>query len=161
MDDTLVAMNKSYVMTVRLPKELGRDVERYGARTGRKPAQLAALAMDEFMRRRSFPLIDFRDTAAGRVAYVKGTRLAVYWLVDAVRRMRGKIDVVAETWGLTVEKIKAALHYAETYPQEIKALREHAEANRAALVRLETALARSKGLGRSGGTRKPKARRVR
>jgi len=53
-------------MTVRLTKELGLGVERYSAQTGHKPAKLGALAVDEFMRRRAFPLIDFRETAAGR-----------------------------------------------------------------------------------------------
>ena len=144
-------MNKGYVMTVRLPKELGRNVERYVVRTGYKPAQLAAMALDEFMRRRSFPLIDFRETAAGRLAYLKGTRLAVYWVVDAVRRMKGDTELAAETWGITPGKITAALHYAETYPQEMKALREHAEANRTSLARLEAALAKSKKLRRNTG----------
>ncbi len=41
----------------------------------------------EYMRRRTFPLIDFRDIVAGRVAYVKGTRLAVYWLAHALKGM--------------------------------------------------------------------------
>src|SRR6266496_1217719 len=106
-------------MTVRLPKDLGLGVERYSARTGHKPAKLGALAVDEFMRRRSFPLIDFRETAAGRVAYVKGTRFAVYWLASAIKRLCGNIEKASLTWSLSLEKIRAALHYAESYPREI------------------------------------------
>ncbi len=84
-------------MTVRLPNDLGLGVRRYSARTGCKPAKVGALALDEFLRRRDFPLIDFRETAAGRVAYVKGMRLAVYWLAGAVKRLRGDINKVAAT----------------------------------------------------------------
>src|SRR5258706_2586735 len=91
-------MSKTYVMTVRLSKDLGLGVERYSARTGHKPAQLGALAVDEFMRRRSFPLIDFRETGAGRAAYVKGTRVAVYWPAHAVKRLRANIERAGPTW---------------------------------------------------------------
>jgi uncharacterized protein (DUF433 family) len=81
--------------------------------------------------RRTFPLIDFRESTVGRVAYVKGTRLAVYWLADAVKRLRGDVKRAAEIWELSPEKIRAALHYAEAYPQEIKAMQDRAQANRA------------------------------
>src|SRR5438552_2850329 len=123
-------MSNSYVMTLRLPKGLGRGVERYSARTGHKPSQVGAMAVDEFMRRRNFPLIDFRDTAAGRIAYVKGTRLAVYWVAAAVKRMGAGIKKAAAIWNLPPEKIRAALQYAETYNEEIQLLQEHADANR-------------------------------
>src|SRR5437588_11788520 len=115
-------MRTTYVMTLRLPKEVGLGVERYSARTGHKPAKLGAMAVDEFIRRRSFPLLDFRDTAGGRVAYVKGTRLAVYWLVNAVKRLHGNIEKAARIWELPLGKVRAALHYAEVYPEEMKAL---------------------------------------
>lgn len=142
-------------MTLRLPKGVKRGVERLAARFGHKPAQLGALAVDEFVRRRNFPLIDFRETAAGRVAYVKGTRLTVAWLVDAVRRMKGNIAKAAQTWEISPDKVRAALHYAETYPEEIEALRAQAEANRISLEKSEAALAKAKALGNGNGHDKP------
>jgi len=154
-------MSNTYVMTVRLPKDLGLGVERYSAQTGHKPAKLGAMAVDEFMRRRSFPLIDFRETAAGRVAYVKGTRLAVYWLADAIKRLRGNVEKAAEIWDLSPERLRAALHYAEAYPKEIKAMQDHAEANRGLLEKAETALAKAKAAGRENGKSKPKTRAAR
>ena len=152
-------MSKTYVMTVRLPKELGLGVERYSAQTGHKPAQVGALAVDEFIRRRNFPLIDFRETAAGRVAYVKGTRFAVYWLADGIKRLRGNLAKAAEIWELSPEKARAALHYAETYPEEMKAMRDHAAANRASLEKAEAALARAHALGNENGKLKPNPRK--
>jgi uncharacterized protein (DUF433 family) len=153
-------MSKTYVMTLRLPEAVGRAVERLAGRQGHKPAQLGAVAVDEFMRRRHFPLIDFRETAAGRVAYVRGTRLTVAWLAEAVRRIKGNIAKAAQTWEISPEKIRAALHYAETYPEEIAALREHAEANRALLEKAEIALEKAKAMADDNGHKpKPKASR--
>src|SRR5260370_10888873 len=149
-------MSRSYVLTVRLSKDLGLGIERYASRTGNKPAHLGALAVDDIMRRRIFPLIDVRDTVAGRVAYVKGSRLAVYWLAHAVKRMEGDIEKAAQTWDVSPDKIRAALHYAETYPEEIKALREHAQENRASLQRAAATL--SRGKAPAGRTWRPKAK---
>jgi uncharacterized protein (DUF433 family) len=151
-------MSKTYVMTVRLSKDLGVGLERYAARTGHKAAQLGALAVDEFMRRQSFPLIDFRETAAGRVAYVKGTRLAVYWLVDAIRRIKGNLALAAESWELTPEKVRMALHYAETYPKEIQTMRQHAKANREWLEKGESAMKKARALERNPKQAGPKAK---
>ena len=155
--DNPEVMNKTYVMTVRLPKDLGLGVRRYSAQTGHKPARIGLLAVDEFLRRRNFPLIDFRDTAAGRVAYLKGTRLAVYWVVQAVRRLRGNLRRAAEAWQVPLEKLRAALQYAEAYPQEIKALQDRAEANRALLEKAELALARTEALGQSPAANQPES----
>jgi uncharacterized protein (DUF433 family) len=149
-------MSKTFVMTVRLPRDLGLGVKRYSAQTGHKPAKVGTLAVDEFLRRRTFPLIDFRESAVGRVAYVKGTRLAVYWPADVVKRLRGNIKKAAETWEISTEKVSAALHYAEEYPQEIKAMQDRAQAARALLEKAEAARAKAKALGESRADSKPK-----
>src|SRR5438552_19040283 len=98
----------------------------------------------------NFSLIDLRETVGGRVAYVKGTRLAVYWLVSAVKRLRGNIDKAAEIWELPPDNIRAALAYAEAFPQEMKAVQEQAEANQTLLEKAEAALekTRSRAKGR-------------
>ena len=80
-------MSKSYVMTLRLPEALGLEVERTAARQGNKAAQLGAWFIEEGLRRRKHPLIDLRETSAGRVAYVNGTRFAAYsWACWYARR---------------------------------------------------------------------------
>src|ERR1041384_4825677 len=152
-------MKNTYVMTLRLPKALGLDIERYSVRTGHKPAKLGAIAVDEFIRRRRFPLIDFRDTIGGRVAYVKGTRIAVYWLVDAIKMLRGSIQKASQLWDISPDKVRAALHYAEVYPDEMKAMQEQEDANRVLLEKAEAALERAKALGKANGTAKTKLKR--
>ena len=116
-------------MTLRLPKGVKHGMEQLAARFGHKPAQLGARLIDEGLRRRYYPQIDLRETAAGRVAYVGGTRLAVYWLTSMVPSQI-TAEEFAKQYELPVDRIRAALAYANAYRVEIESDLEHAEANR-------------------------------
>jgi uncharacterized protein (DUF433 family) len=151
-------MSKTVVMTLRLPESVNRSIQRLAARLGHKPAQLGARLVEEGVRRREFPLIDFRETASGRMAYVRGSRLAVYWIVEAVRRLKGNVDKASKTWDLPVEKVRAALHYAEAFPEEIQSDIAQAEANRASLEKAESSIQRAKELNKENTRDSPKAR---
>jgi len=122
-------MSETAVMTLRLPKGVKRGVERLAARFGHKPAQLGARLIEEGLRRRDFPQIDLRETAAGRVAYVAGTRLAVHWIVGMVPR-KMSVESFADQYGLAPERIRAALAYAKVFPEEIESDKAHAKTNR-------------------------------
>lgn len=113
-------MSKTYVITLRLPKAVGLDLERFAARQGHKPAQLGAWFMEEAIRRRKHPLIDLRETSGGRVAYVSGTRFAAYWIAGQVRKGQ-TAEVFAKDYDLPVAQVRAALAYAEAFPDEIAA----------------------------------------
>lgn len=128
-----------------MPAEVADGVRRLAAKLGHKPARISARLVEEGLRRRDHPLIELRDTAAGRVAYVKGTRLAVYWLVAAVRRLNGDVEKAANTWAIPVEKVRAALEYAAAFRDEIAADMDDADANRVLLQRSEAAFARAAG----------------
>ena len=77
-------MSKTVVMTLRLPANVARGVERLAARFGHKPAQLGARLVEEGVRRRDFPHVDLRETTAGRIAYLGGTRFAVHWVAQTI-----------------------------------------------------------------------------
>jgi uncharacterized protein (DUF433 family) len=132
-------------MTLRVPAEVAAGVRRLAAELGHKPAQISAGLVEEGLRRRDHPLIELQDTAAGRVAYVKGTRLAVYWLVGGVQRLDGDVEKAAKTWDLPVEKVRAALQYAAAFPNEIAADMAEAEANRVLLEKSEAAFTKAAG----------------
>lgn len=125
----LLIMSKTTVMTLRVAPEVRRGLERLAARSGHKPAQIGARLVEEGLRRREFPEIDLRETAAGRVAYLRGTRLAVHWLVQRVRSGM-RIEEVAQGLDLSPAQINAALAYARAYAREIERDIEEAEANR-------------------------------
>lgn len=124
-----MGMSETAVMTLRMPKGTKRGVERLAARFGHKPAQLGVRLIEEGLRRRDFPQIELRDTAAGRVAYLAGTRLAVYWVAGMVPAKMTP-ETFAREYDLTAERVRAALAYARAFPREMDSDRENAEANR-------------------------------
>jgi uncharacterized protein (DUF433 family) len=122
-------MSKTSTMTLRLPSKVHRDVERLAAQLGYKPAHLGARLVEEGLRRRYFPTIDLRDTAAGRVAYLKGTRLAVYWIVDRIDKGM-TADQVAGEFNVSIAQVNAALSYAHAFTAEIKLDLEESQVNK-------------------------------
>ena len=57
---------------------------------------MAALYVNEGVKRSRFPAIEFRDGAPGRVAYVTGTRWPVWMVVDLVKDLRGSTAKAAK-----------------------------------------------------------------
>lgn len=116
-------------MTLRVPEEVRQGLVRLAARFGHKPAQVGARLLEEGLRRRDFPLIDLRDTAGGRVAYLRGTRFTVSWVVQALRKGLGA-ERFAHRFDVPLAHVRAALAYAETFQDEIDAAADHEAANR-------------------------------
>jgi uncharacterized protein (DUF433 family) len=147
-------MSETAVMTLRLPKGVKRGVERLAARFGHKPAQLGARLIEEGLRRRDFPQIDLRETAGGRVAYIGGTRLAVHWIVEMVPR-KMSVEAFAREYGISTERVRAALAYAAAFGNEIASDRAHAETNR---QWIEAADAAAQGHAPANGHRKSRGK---
>jgi len=122
-------MSKTSVMTLRLAPEVARGVKLLARRFGHRPAQVGARLVEEGLRRRDFPQVELRDTVAGRVGYLAGTRLAVYWVARAVR---GGLtpEKFAREYEIPVDRVRGALAYAAAFPEEIEGDIAHAEANR-------------------------------
>ena len=62
----------------RLLVESGKRLKRMANRHGWTPSDASARLVEEGLRRSEFAYIDFRDSAAGRQAYVQGSTLAVW-----------------------------------------------------------------------------------
>lgn len=148
-------MSETAVMTLRMPKGVKRGVERLAARFGHKPAQLGVRLIEEGLRRRDFPHVELRETAAGRVAYLAGTRFTVHWIARLVPAKMA-LAAFAREYDLTADRVRAALAYAQAFSAEIDSDREHAEANRKWIVAQDSA-ARSHEA--TDGKGKPKASR--
>jgi uncharacterized protein (DUF433 family) len=134
-------MSDTAVMTLRLPREVKRGVERLAARFGHKPAQLGARFIEEGLRRRDFPQIDLRETAAGRVAYLGGTRFTVQWIADLVPATMTP-DAFASAYDVPVDRVRTALAYAGAFAGEIESDRAQADANRQWIARQDAAMRR-------------------
>lgn len=127
----------STVISMRLPAESGTRLKRMARRHGWTPSDASARLVEEGLRRSEFAFIDFRDSAAGRQAYVQGSSLAVWEIMLLRRSYEGDAAAVARHLGWPQMKVQAAVHYAEAFPEEIdEAMSENDAADFDALKRM-------------------------
>src|SRR6202046_555930 len=111
---------RSVVISMRLPAESGKRLKRMANRHGWTPSDASARLVEEGLRRSEFALIEFRDSPVGRQAYIQGSTLAVWEVMMIVRAHKGNAKKAAEYLEWPEFRVKAAVHYAEAYPREIK-----------------------------------------
>ena len=76
----------------------------------------------EGLRREEHPLVYFRGNAAGvRTPAVVGSRLYIWQVLDAVRKMDGAIAEVADDFGLSEQAVQAAVEYYAEFADEVDA----------------------------------------
>lgn len=118
----------SIVVSMRLPVASGNRLKRLANRHGWTPSDASARLVEEGLRRSEFAFIDFRDSAAGRQAYLQGSSLAVWEVMLLVRSYKADIGAAARHLRWPESKVQAAQHYAEAYPEEITAALEENDA---------------------------------
>ncbi len=128
---------RSVVVSMRLSAETWTRLKRIAHRHGWTPSDASARLVEEGLRRSEFAFIDFRDSAAGRQAYVLGSTLAVWEMALLVRGYKSDVAAVAKHLRWPEAKVQAAVHYAEAFPEEIEgALSENTAADFEALKRM-------------------------
>ncbi len=121
---------KTATLGVRMPKMISDLIRQISASRGRTPSDLLAEYAEEIARMHRFCYIEFRDTPLGRMAYVAGTRSAVWLVCDLVRQNHGEIRKTAKVHQWPETKVRAAVNYAEAYPGEIEPLIERPQHDR-------------------------------
>lgn len=122
---------------MRLPVESGRRLKRIARRHGWTPSDASARLVEEGLRRSEFAFLDFRDSPAGRQAYIQGSTLAVWEVLLLLRSYDGKVAAVARHLRWPEAKVRAAVNYAEAFPQEIEeAITENEAVDFVALKRM-------------------------
>ena len=111
----------SIVVSMRLPLESGKRLKRIASRHGWTASDASARLVEEGLRRAEFAFIDFRDSPAGRQAYVQGSTLAIWEVMMLARSYRGKLLDVAKHLRWPESRVRAAANYAEAFPDEIDA----------------------------------------
>src|SRR5437660_3185623 len=111
----------SLVISMRLPASSGRRLKRLAHRHGWTPSDTSARLVEEGLRRSEFAFIDFRDSPAGRQAYIQGSSLAVWEVVLLLRSYKGNASAVAKHLRWPASKVQAAANYAASFPKEIEA----------------------------------------
>jgi len=122
---------------MRLPSESGRRLKRMANRHGWTASDASARLVEEGLRRSEFAFIDFRDSSAGRQAYLQGSTLAVWEVLLLLRSYKNHVGGVARHLAWPEAKVQAAINYAEAFSEEIdEALRENDAADFATLKRM-------------------------
>jgi hypothetical protein len=117
----------SQVVSMRLQDGQVARLKRYARKLGKTPSETSALLVEEKLREADFAFVEFRHSAAGRQAYMKGSRLTVWWVIHTAKSIFGMdVEKVAEHFERPVAWVKAAFHYYEAFPEEIEqAIEDH------------------------------------
>ncbi|HTD07733.1 MAG TPA: hypothetical protein VK680_02475 [Solirubrobacteraceae bacterium] len=111
---------KSAPFSMRLSTQMERLVDLEAKRTGRSKGAIVEALADEALRMRLFPGIAFRGVDWERRAWVIGTALDVWQIVDAHRDI-GSVERMADGGSASERQIQLALDYYELFPKEIDA----------------------------------------
>lgn len=114
-----MTVSNSIVISMRLPIDAGKRLKRMANRHGWTPSDASARLVEEGLRRSEFAFIDFRDSAAGRQAYIQGSTLAVWEVVLLLHSYKKNASAVAKHLRWPEAKANAAVNYAEAFPDEI------------------------------------------
>jgi hypothetical protein len=122
---------------MRLPTASGNRLKRMANRHGWTTSDAGARLVEEGLRRSEFGFIDFRDSPAGRQAYLQGSALAVWEVMLLVNSYKKNASAVAKHLKWPEVKVYAAVNYAAAFPDEVNAaIAENEAADFEALKRL-------------------------
>jgi uncharacterized protein (DUF433 family) len=118
----------STVISMRLASTDVESLRRIARRWGKTPSETSARLVEEALRMEEFAHIEFRDTTAGRQAFIKGTRLSV-WMLIAIANQYG-VDVTKSAGHLrwAPELVRAGLNYYAAFRGEIDPVLQENEA---------------------------------
>ncbi len=109
----------SQVISMRLRPEQIERLHRLARRLGRTPSETGAMLVEESLRQAEFGQIEFRPSPVGRQAYVRGSTLAVWEVVQVARAFQLDALRAAAHLGWPRYRVQAALNYAAAFPDEI------------------------------------------
>ena len=112
--------SNSVVISMRLPMASGKRLKRMASRHGWTPSDASARLVEEGLRRSEFAFIDFRDSPVGHQACIQGSTLAVWEVMLLIRSYKADASAVARHLRWPEAKVRAAVNYAEAFPDEIK-----------------------------------------
>jgi uncharacterized protein (DUF433 family) len=122
---------------MRLQEDQIERLRRLARRLGRTPSETSTLLVEEALRRAEFAFLDFRDSPVGRQAYIQGSRVAVWEVVQVARSYQMDPARTAEHLRWPVLQVRAALNYAAAYPDEVEAaIRDNEALDFEALTRM-------------------------
>ena len=111
------------VQSCRIDAEHAALLSRQARRRHLEVSTLSSLYLKEKALEEEYPGIGFRDSAAGREAYVQGHRVAVWEVADVYRQTKS-VARTAEHFRWPPALVRCALAYAKKFAGEIAQQRE-------------------------------------
>ncbi|MEL7071322.1 MAG: transcriptional regulator [Cyanobacteria bacterium J06581_3] len=116
----------SKVVSTRLQDDTFQRLSRIARVLDKTPSDTVATLVEESLREIEFAMIEFRNSELGRQAFMKGSSLAVWEVVEIARSYDMDAEKVAVHFQRPLVWIKAAFNYAKAYPEEINlAIQDH------------------------------------
>ena len=109
----------SKVVSTRLQDNTFQRLSRIARILDKTPSDTAATLIEESLREMEFALIEFRSSPLGRQAFMNGSSLAVWEVIEISQHYSMDVEKVADHFERPIEWVKAAFNYAEAYPEEI------------------------------------------
>jgi len=109
----------SQVVSLRLPDQEAAQLKRYARKIRRKTGETARILLGDALRQLQFPYVEFRDSAIGPQAYIKGRRVQVWMLIQIAQSYGGNLKKTAKHLQYPEEWVQCAFDYAKAYPDEI------------------------------------------
>ena len=110
----------SHVVSMRLQEEQLARLKRYARTLGKTPGETSALLVEEHLRETEFAFVEFRHSPVGRQAYMKGSRLTVWWVIHIARTyFEMHAQKTAEHFQIPEVWVQAAINYYAAFRREI------------------------------------------
>lgn len=110
---------KSKPFSIRLSQTTNRFVEAEARRTKRSKGAIVEALTEEAARMRRFPGIGFRDEDANRRAWVIGTGLDVWELIEMLQDYDSVERLLEDHENVSPRAVELAQAYYASYPEEI------------------------------------------
>ncbi|MBL8233397.1 MAG: hypothetical protein JNL98_33180 [Bryobacterales bacterium] len=106
---------------VELRDEQAARLERFATGLRKTRDEATAPLIEEGLRRAEFPAVEFRDSAAGRQAYVVGTGLAVWEVLMVAEGYALDVGETSKHLRLDRDVVSEVLRYAAAFESEVRA----------------------------------------
>lgn len=107
-------------INIELRDEQAARLDRFATGLRKSRVEATAQLIEEGLRRAEFPAIEFRDSAAGRQAYLVGSGLAVWEVVMVAEGYGLDPDSTAQHLQIDRDRVSQALRYALAFEPEVR-----------------------------------------
>jgi hypothetical protein len=108
-------------ITISLSETTWERLHKATREMGMTPEKAAAMLLEEGLRLREFPSIQFRDTDGGRQPYIAGVRLPLWHIAMVARDFDDDVPAIANHLSISRAEVTEALRYICTFTAEIDA----------------------------------------